>query len=66
VFLATGRDAEAKSELDDVKKLARKDKVERIVRLADAALNEFSEPERDMLPADGGLPTMRSGSSGEP
>ena len=67
VLLATTKDApEVHSGMDDIRKLARPLKAERFIRLAEAAVKEFSEPARDMLPADGGLPTMRSGSSGEP
>jgi serine/threonine protein kinase len=66
VLLALNQDAEAQSGIDDVKKLAGALNAKRFVRLAEAALKEFSEPARDMLPADGGLPTMRSGSSSEP
>ncbi len=66
VLLALNQDADAQSGIEDVKKLASRLQAQRFVRLAEAAMKEFSEPARDMLPADGGLPTMRSGSSSEP
>jgi len=59
-------DPDGKTEHAALVKQARGLKAERIARLADAALKELAGPARDMLPADGGLPAVREGSSGQP
>jgi hypothetical protein len=57
-------DPDAKAYYADTMRLARAAKVERIARLAEAAFTELAGAPRDMLPADGGLPDVRPGSSG--
>lgn len=57
---------EARDEHAALVKQARTDKIERIAKLANSALKELSGSPGDMLPSDGGLPVVRTGSSGAP
>jgi serine/threonine protein kinase len=57
---------DAEREVNELAKLARAKQFERIARLAEASLAELADEPRDMLPADGGLPAVRTGSSGSP
>jgi hypothetical protein len=70
VLLIQGTDeesaAEAKREVSDLAKQARAARFERIAHLAEVSLAELADAPRDMLPADGGLPAVRTGSSGPP
>jgi len=73
VLLIQGTDeesaSEAKREVTELAKLARAAKFERIAHLAEASLAELADAPaapRDTLPADGGLPAVRTGSSDTP
>ena len=57
---------DAAAEVAALAKQARAAKFERIAHLAEASLAELADAPRAMLPADGGLPAVRSGSSGAP
>jgi hypothetical protein len=59
-------DEHADEEVAALAKQARAAKFERIARLAEASLAELADQPRAMLPADGGLPAVRTGSSGAP
>jgi hypothetical protein len=59
-------DEHANDEVATLAKQARAAKFERIARLAEASLAELADTPRAMLPGDGGLPAVPSGSSGAP
>jgi hypothetical protein len=65
VLLIQGTD-DAAEEVASLAKQARAAKFERIAHLAEASLAELADAPSAMLPADGGLPAVRTGSSGSP